>query len=121
MFIATVITVSIVTSSQLVTERISLLLDRQASELLAADLVILSASPLDSAYREAALEHRLDISESVSLRSAICIDDSPQLVEGKAVDETYPLRGKLKRAGEVTAARTAVAQGPSRGEVWLDS
>ena len=39
MFIASVITVGIVTSSQLITDRISLLLDRQASELLAADLV----------------------------------------------------------------------------------
>ncbi len=35
MFFATVITVGIVTSSQLITDRIGLLLDRQASELLA--------------------------------------------------------------------------------------
>ena len=44
MFIATVITVGIVTSSQLITDRIGLLLDRQASELLAADLVLESSN-----------------------------------------------------------------------------
>ncbi|MCP4011350.1 MAG: hypothetical protein GY726_17765, partial [Proteobacteria bacterium] len=35
MLIATIITIAIVTASQLITQRIGLLLDRQASELLA--------------------------------------------------------------------------------------
>ena len=121
MFIATVITVSIVTSSQLVTGRIGLLLDRQASELLAADLVVLSAEPLNHSYREAALEHQLEVSQSVSLRTAIFVDDNPQLVELKAVDESYPLRGRLERARQVTETKSTSEQGPERGEVWLDS
>ena len=51
MFIATVITVAIVTSSQIITDRIGLLLDRQASELLAADLVLSSSNEISSEYR----------------------------------------------------------------------
>ena len=121
MFIATVITVSIVTSSQLVTGRIGLLLERQASELLAADLVVLSSEPLNDSYRDAALEHRLAVSQSVSLRTAIFVDDSPQLVELKAVDESYPLRGRLERARQVAETKSISEQGPVRGEVWLDS
>jgi putative ABC transport system permease protein len=121
MFVATVITVAIVTSSQLVTNRISLLLDRQASELLAADLVVLSSKKFDSEYRSAALEQGLQVSQSVSLRTAVFIDDEPQLVELKAVDGAYPLRGKLERAHDVTAQRSYAEQGPSVGEVWLDS
>lgn len=121
MFIATVITVGIVTSSQLVTNRISLLLDRQASELLAADLVILSSKKFDAEYQAAAREQGLQVSQSVSLRTAVFIDDEPQLVELKAVDAAYPLRGKLERAHEVTAQRSYAEQGPSVGEVWLDS
>ncbi|MGB5330521.1 MAG: FtsX-like permease family protein, partial [Gammaproteobacteria bacterium] len=121
MFVATVITVGIVTSSQLVTNRISLLLDRQASELLAADLVILSGKKFDAEYRAAAREQGLLVSQSVSLRTAIFIDDEPQLVELKAVDAAYPLRGKLERAHELTAQRSYAEQGPPVGEVWLDS
>ena len=121
MFVATVITVGIVTSSQIVTARISLLLDRQASELLAADLVVLSGREFDANYQAVAREHGLEVSRSVSLRTAIFIDDEPQLVELKAVDAAYPLRGKLERAREVTAARSYAERGPSAGEVWLDS
>ena len=121
MFVATVITVAIVTSSQLVTNRISLLLDRQASELLAADLVILSGKKFDAQYQAVARERGLQFSQSVSLRTAVFIDDEPQLVELKAVDAAYPLRGKLERAHEVTAQRSYAEQGPSVGEVWLDS
>jgi putative ABC transport system permease protein len=121
MFVATVITVGIVTSSQLVTNRISLLLDRQASELLAADLVILSGKKFDAQYQAVAREQGLQVSQSVSLRTAVFIDDEPQLVELKAVDAAYPLRGKLERAHEVTAQRSYAEQGPSVGEVWLDS
>ena len=50
MLIATVITIAIVNSSQLITQRISLLLDRQASELLAADLVVISSEPFIEDY-----------------------------------------------------------------------
>jgi putative ABC transport system permease protein len=121
MFIATVITVGIVTSSQLITDRIGLLLDRQASELLAADMVIVSSNEFADEYREQARKQDLQISQSASLRTAIFIDDNPRLVELKAVDESYPLRGKLERAGEITGERTATTEIPSRGEVWVDT
>ncbi|MCP4980105.1 MAG: hypothetical protein GY935_06375 [Gammaproteobacteria bacterium] len=121
MLIATVITVGIVTSSQLITHRIELLLERQASELLAADMVILSSSEFSTEYREQARQHGLQISESVSLRSAIFIDGSPRLVELKAVDQAYPLRGKLERAGEMTGTRTVTSEIPLPGEVWVDT
>jgi putative ABC transport system permease protein len=87
MFIATVITVGIVSSSQLITDRIELLLDRQASELLAADLVVESSEELASEYFDKARELGLQVSQSASLRSAIFIDDSPRLIELKAVDQ----------------------------------
>ncbi len=121
MLIATVITVGIVTSSQLITDRIGLLLDRQASELLAADLVIVSSNEFDDEYREEARRQGLQISQSASLRTAIFIDDNPRLVELKAVDETYPLRGKLERAREVAGERTGTTDTPLSGEVWVDT
>ena len=121
MFIATVITVDIVTSSQLITDRIHLLLDRQASELLAADMVLVSSNEFSHDYREQARRHDLLVAQSVSLRTAIFIDDNPRLVELKAVDESYPLRGKLETAREITSSRTPTTDIPARGELWVDS
>ncbi|TDJ28254.1 MAG: FtsX-like permease family protein [Gammaproteobacteria bacterium] len=120
MLIATVITISIVSASQLITQRISLLLDRQASELLAADLVLVSTHPLDNKYERQAKESGLQVAHTVSFRTAIFVDDSPQLVELKAVDSNYPLRGQLKYSREVTADKIKVQQGPEPGEIWLD-
>ncbi len=121
MFVATIITVAIVTSSQLISSRISLLLDRQASELLAGDLSVLSGKQLDVEYEALAREQGLQVSQSVSLRTAVFIDDQPRLVELKAVDEAYPLRGKLERARGMTAHRHYATRGPSVGEVWVDT
>ncbi|MDH3635085.1 MAG: hypothetical protein OES20_10300 [Gammaproteobacteria bacterium] len=121
MFIATVITVGIVTSSQLITDRIGLLLDRQASELLAADMVIVSSNEFADEYRQEARRQGLQISQSASLRTAIFIDDNPRLVELKAVDNAYPLRGRLEIAREVTGTRTTTTEIPSSGQVWVDT
>jgi putative ABC transport system permease protein len=121
MFIASVITVGIVTSSQLISERIAVLLDRQASELLAADLVMESSNEFSREYRQQALREGLQVSHSTSLRSAIFVDDTPRLIELKAVDGNYPLRGKLQTALEITATRQVTTEVPAAGEVWIDS
>jgi putative ABC transport system permease protein len=120
MLVATVITVSIVSSSQLLTQRISLLLDRQASELLAADLVVVSGEPISSEYQQQAEKIGLDVANIISFRTAIFIDDSPQLVAIKAVDDAYPLRGHLEIAKDYVGDKLKVGQGPKVGEIWVD-
>ena len=121
MLVATIITISIVTASQLITQRISLLLDRQASELLAADLVVKSTAPLHQRYRLQAQQLGLSVAAITSLRTAIFIGGEPQLVELKAVSENYPLRGQLEIARDLTAERQPVRQIPARGDVWVDA
>ncbi|MFT5502389.1 MAG: putative ABC transport system permease protein [Gammaproteobacteria bacterium] len=121
MLIATIITVAIVCSSQLVTDRIRLQMDRQASELLAADLVIASSQPLSDRYREKAREYQLTVSDTVSLRTAIFSDGKLQLVELKAVDDLYPLRGKMQISDSVVATKKTVTNGPAPAEVWVDT
>ena len=121
MLVATVITIAIVTSSQLITQRVELLLDRQASELLAADLVLVSSSPISENYRQNALDAGLNVATTVGLRTAIFIEDEPNLVDLKAVSETYPLRGQLERASDLVAVKQHVNTGPQKGEVWIDS
>ncbi|MCP4008032.1 MAG: ABC transporter permease, partial [Proteobacteria bacterium] len=121
MLIATIITIAIVTASQLITQRIGLLLDRQASELLAADLVVASSAPLAQSYREKAGAEGLNVATTISMRTAIFIDDEPQLVELKAAGAGYPLRGQLETARDLNAEKQRPKQGPSNGEVWIDT
>ena len=121
MLIATIITVAIVNTSQLITQRISLLLDRQASELLAADLVVVSGNSFSDEYVRQAVEIGLQVSHTTSLRTAVFIRDDIQLVELKAVDSHYPLRGHLEKAVELASQKSRVQTGPEIGEVWLDS
>ncbi|MCP4487364.1 MAG: hypothetical protein GY820_08610 [Gammaproteobacteria bacterium] len=121
MLIATIITVAIVTASQLITQRIGLLLDRQASELLAADLVVASSAPLAQSYLKQADAEGLGSATTVSMRSAIFIDDEPQLVELKAASTGYPLRGQLETARDLSAEKQYPKQGPASGEVWIDT
>ena len=120
MLVATVITVSIVTSSQLLTQRISLLLDRQASELLAADLVVVSGEPISPEYQREAEKFDLNVSNIITFRTAIFIDDNPQLVAIKAVDSAYPLRGHLEIAKDTVGDKLKVDHGPKLGEIWVD-
>ena len=55
MLLATAITVAIVAASQLITQRIERLLNNQANELLAADLVIVSSNELTKNYQQEAI------------------------------------------------------------------
>lgn len=119
--LSVVITISIVAASQLFTQRISLLLDRQAAELLAADLLISSSDVLPENYQKLAEQYTLKTATTVSLRTAIFIDDEPQLIELKAVSANYPLRGKLERKSSLLGESIKTDQGPLPGEVWIDS
>lgn len=112
---------AIVAASQLFTNRISLYLDRQASELLAADLLITSNDPLPESFRQLAEEYRLQSANTVELRSAIFIGDEPQMVELKAVSEAYPLRGSLEKKTGLVDEAQRTASGPQRGELWVDN
>ena len=121
MLVATAITVAIVSASQLVTQRIERLLNSQANELLAADLVIVSSNELSQKYRREALSRGLSIATTTSLRTAVFIGDEPQLVELKAVSENYPLRGQLEITKDLTAARQKTDKIPASGKVWVDA
>ena len=121
MCLATVITITIVAASQLFTQRISILLDRQASELLAADLLIQSNEPITRDFQLLAQDYGLSTASTITLRSAIFINDEPQLVELKAVSDEYPLRGTLEKKSTLLGTAEKSAQGPKPGELWLDS
>jgi putative ABC transport system permease protein len=121
LWLSTVITISIVAASQIFTQRISLLLDHQAGELMAADMLIISPEPLPKRFGQQARDLGLETAITVTLRTAIFIDDEPQLVALKAVSDDYPLRGTLERKTELLGQAQRIDHGPGAGELWIDS
>ena len=121
LWIAAVITMTIVAASQLFTDRIGQLLDQQASELLAADMLINSSEKLPDSYTTLAEQYGLSVAHVVELRSAIFIDDNPQLVEVKAVSAGYPLRGTLELKQDLLTQPRITRSVPVSGEIWIDN
>ena len=93
-----------------------------ASESLleAADLLLDSNHALPKSYLEQADQLGLQTAQVVELRTAVFIDDQPQLVELKAVSSGYPLRGQLEKKKQRLAEVIGSERGPEPGEVWVD-
>ena len=117
---ALVISVASVASVGFFTDRIRMVMDRQAAELLAADLMIASHRPLPRMLVTEARSRGLADGEYWSFRSVVLAGERTELAEVKAVAGGYPLRGTLRTAAALFAADEAVAAGPPRGEVWLE-
>jgi len=119
--IALVIAVTCVTSVVFFTDRIAQALDLQASELLAADLRVVSDRSVKPEYLQAAKERQLETAQTVSFRSMVLNPGgASQLAEIKAVNENYPLRGALKISRQAFDAGEIADQVPAAGEVWIE-
>ena len=118
--LALVIAVASLTSVNFFTDRLTRVTELQATELLAADLVIGSAEPFEQDVIRRAAELGLDAALTVSFRSVIMRGENLELSEVKAVQPGYPLRGRLLVANELFAGEYRAAAVPRQGTVWLD-
>ena len=117
---ALLIAVTCVTSVVFFTDRIAQALDYQASELLAADMRILSREQSLDEYQQLAGEYNLKTATTVGFRSMVVSDRGNQLAEVKAVSEAYPLRGLLKISTDPFAKEEVVTRLPAPDEIWLE-
>ena len=119
--VALVIAVASMTAVGFFTDRVRQVMREQASELLAADLVLASSDALDAVYVTGAAERNLRIARTLSFRSAALAGERMQLVEVKAVDARYPLRGMLRIAAAPFARDRETRSVPPRGNVWVNA
>lgn len=89
---------------------------QQAGQLLAADLVLSSDDPLDTVWQQRARDADLRQSELVLFSSMLQANDEFALVNVKAVNAGFPLRGELS----LTPNTLAAGQAPAIGTVWLE-
>ena len=81
---ALIIAVASVSSVSFFTDRVQKMTEQQATELLAADLVVLSTEPIASDISSMASEYGLLTANTVNFRSMIVAGDKLKMAEVKA-------------------------------------
>src|SRR5262245_18970073 len=119
---ALVIAVAAVTSVVFLVDRLKLGLERDAAQLLGADLVLSAHQPIGDALRARVRATGLQIAETVTFPS-MALDASGErnaLTAVKAVSSGYPLRGALRVAADVEGEDAPANEIPAPGTAWVD-
>ncbi len=96
-------------------------MERQAADVLAADLLASSGMKLPASIAEEAAANDLQYAEHVRFPSVVVNDaDESQLVAVKAFAGNYPLRGELQLTTLDTPDVPAPMDRPSPGAAWVD-
>ncbi|MGZ8980095.1 MAG: ABC transporter permease [Burkholderiaceae bacterium] len=120
---ALVTAVAAVTSVGFLVDRIRLGLERDASQLLGADLVLSSDAPITARLAEQAKAAGLATASTVVFPSMALSErdaDRNALAALKAVSPGYPLRGRLRISDAPGEADQPTREIPAPGEVWVD-
>lgn len=116
-----VLTVAAVTAVGFFTDRIEGAMARQGGELIAADLAVDGSSPTPRAYQDQAAALGLRTTRTLEFPSVVMGSSGPQLVQVKAAEDGYPLRGRLRVRDGFEAPERVVNGGPAPGEIWIES
>ncbi|MGR3914307.1 MAG: FtsX-like permease family protein [Gammaproteobacteria bacterium] len=102
------------------TARLSAAMAAGANDVLGGDLALSGARAVAPEWLRRAEQFGLRRAHAVHFSSVLSAGGEIVLVGVKAVDDAYPLKGKLKTAPKLYApARTAEA-GPAPGEAWVE-
>ena len=118
--LALIIAVASMTTVDFFTDRVNQVTEIQATELLAADLVVGSAEPFRQELVGQARGLGLNTALTVSFRSVVVFGDRLELAEVKAVQSGYPLRGRLLVSEQLFSEEFASGAIPGPGAVWPD-
>ncbi len=111
LIIALTLAISATTALKFSNEQIQHAVALQAAEMLAADLVLSDSEPLKDEWRTQAKLHGLKQSEVTTFSSMAHTHDDFVMVNVKAIDAAFPLRGELKIQPQAKTIQS--------GEIWL--
>jgi putative ABC transport system permease protein len=126
LLVALIVAVASLSSVGFFVDRMRAGLNRDAHQLLGADLVVSADQPIDSAWRAEAQRRGLQLAETVVFPSMALAGEGDKtmsmLASIKAVTNAYPLRGRLKLNGpDGKSSETRETQDvPEPGTVWVD-
>lgn len=119
--LALIVAVASVTAVGFFTDRVGRAVERQAADVLAADLIASSGFPVKQDWLDEAAERGVDTAMHTRFPSVVINDDDEsQLVAVKAVSASYPLRGALKLATLDSPQELANLDTPAIGTAWID-
>lgn len=113
LIIALSLAISATTALKFSNDQIQQAVSLQAAKMQAADLVLKDNYPLETQWQEKASELSLKQSQVTVFGSMAHTDDAFVMVNVKAIEPTFPLRGTL----EVSPKSTQIQS----GEVWLSA
>ena len=117
---ALVVAVAALTAVGFFADRVRQALEREANQLLGADLLLTADHPWPPSVAAQAREHGLALAETRTFPSMVRQGQGAQLAELKAVSERYPLRGSLRIADRQGAADAPAGGIPPPGTIWID-
>lgn len=117
---AVVIAVASVTTVDFFTDRVHRALNRQADQLLGADLVVVADRPLPQEFESEAFRRRLAVTRMMRFPSMMLRHDRNVLSSVKVVSAGYPLRGELRIADRLYGPDRRAESIPVPGTVWVD-
>ncbi|HBZ06134.1 MAG TPA: ABC transporter permease, partial [Massilia sp.] len=129
LLVALIVAVSALSSVGFFIDRMRAGLNRDANQLLGADLVINADQPVAAAWRAEAQRRGLLLADTVTFPSMAQggegEDSQAQLASIKAVSAGYPLRGELRITTDPEDASQALGTKtqaiPTPGTVWVDA
>jgi putative ABC transport system permease protein len=117
---ALVLAVAAITAVSFFTQRIESALNQQGSLLIGGDLAVLADHPIPNAFIERAESQAISTTRTYEFPSMVIHGESSQLVEIKAVEPNFPLRGNLTTGQHVNDVGQPVQAAPQLGEVWIE-
>jgi putative ABC transport system permease protein len=117
---AVALAVAALTAVGFLTDRIGRAVERQANEILAADLRLRTPDPIPAAWHELAAEYDLRSAETANFPSVVFADDLSSLATIKVVSEGYPLRGQVRIADDLFGEQRVAEGVPDPGRIWAD-
>lgn len=117
---AIALAVAALTAVGFLADRISRAVDRQANEVLAADILLRSPEPIADEMRAEAQRLGLETADVLSFPTVVFKGDINALTTVRAATVGYPLRGRLRIADRLFGEQRVVVGLPAPGEVWAD-
>lgn len=119
LFFSIVLAVTSISSVGFLGDRLKSSMQMQASSILGADLVLRSATEIDSKYLNLASSLDLKSAETATFLSMIITDEDNLLTSIKAVTPSYPLRGKLTVVN-FDNSPIQHSGSPPQGSIWIE-
>ena len=121
LFIALIIAVASVSALNNFTSMVKNQLEQGAANILGADAVLSSNTPINPVWVQKAVELGIAHTTTLSFQSMVTHQNQLQLAQVKAITTPYPLHGSLKIAYQLSdPAGNTLYNAPEPGTVWLN-